>query len=602
MAKEKNGDAPGQMAQGKSMAQVTANDLRIEVEDIRERYRGLKDDDLFVAWFMKCFVTDTEEEGVASLVGGPKDKSLDAVHIAEAARKVYLIQGKYHQKLSAALEKRNDVLAFADLARCFTDEEAYRTFRKDLAPGAAGKADDARNRIKTRDYSLQLYFVTTGKCSPVLAREAVNAVRRTKENADIDFIDGVGVLRLLADYLAGVAPPVPRLEFEIESGKGVVLSGVLQRFDSKTKIESWVVPVNVDQIARMYESAGVRLFARNVRGFLGDTQINRNMQETLEREPEYFWYYNNGVTIVCDSAEQVNRGGTKLIRLINPQVINGQQTTRTLHEAAVKNGTATVLVRVISVPRDTAHDDQRFENLVSRIVGATNWQNAIRPSDLMSNDRRQIEIERNLRKFDYLYLRKRQTKGEAKRQAGVKHRFIITKEELAQVVAACDLDPIVVREGKEQLFEERYYGSVFPTSDSDYYLARYWLGKHVSQQAKGFPERAYAKWVVLHFIWQRLSRLLTRKASKRAFCTESERGLFPELSRAVDIAYKSTSAYYRTNRGLGDKQADPSVFYKRSGHHAALEEFWQSSTLQHRSRFDKAFTAFARTLSSIMEK
>ena len=284
------------------MAQVTEKDLKAEVEDMRQRYHALKDDDLFVAWFMKCFVTDTEGEGVASLVGGSKDKSLDAVHIDEAARKVFIVQGKYRQKANGATEKRSDVLAFADLARSLTDDEAFRAYRKDLAAAAAGKAEEARKRIKSRDYRLQLYFVTMGKCSAPLVKEAESTVRRTSAHADIDVIDGKRVLRLLSDYLDGVAPPVPLLEIEIESGQGVTLSGVLQRFDQRTKIESWVVPVAVDQIARMYESAGIRLFARNVRGFLGGTQINRNMKETLETEPEYFWYYNNGITVICDSA------------------------------------------------------------------------------------------------------------------------------------------------------------------------------------------------------------------------------------------------------------------------------------------------------------
>ena len=35
------------------MAQVTDKDLKIEIDDMRERFRNLKDDELFVAWFMK---------------------------------------------------------------------------------------------------------------------------------------------------------------------------------------------------------------------------------------------------------------------------------------------------------------------------------------------------------------------------------------------------------------------------------------------------------------------------------------------------------------------------------------------------------------------
>lgn len=72
---------------------------------------------------------------------------------------------------------------------------------------------------------------------------------------------------------------------------------------------------------------------------------------------------------------------------------------------------------------------------------------------------------------------------------------MVTKEELAQAVAACDLDPVVVRsEGKEGLFAEQYYTKVFPTSDPLFYLARYRLMHEVRYASAGYPERAYTKW------------------------------------------------------------------------------------------------------------
>src|SRR5262249_34646042 len=160
---------------------------------------------------------------------------------------------------------------------------------------------------------------------------------------------------------------------------------------------------------------------------------------------------------------------------------------------------------------------------------ATNWQNAIRPSDLMANDRLQVELERNLAKLDYDYLRKRQSKEEARRDAGVRYRFLVSKEELAQVSAACDLDPLIVRQGKEKLFEEPLYDKVFPNSDPDYYLTRYWLARYVSRAAKGYPERAYAKWVVLHFLWHALSPAIRSRNMKQQFRMRSERDLMPWL-------------------------------------------------------------------------
>jgi hypothetical protein len=582
------------------VSQVTERDLRAEVEEMKERFPKLKADELFVAWFMKCYITENEQDGVASLVGGPSDKSVDAVYIDNAARKVFVVQGKYRQKINSNVEKRSDILAFSGIAQSFADDEAFKEYCNGLAVDTSGKAQEARKRIKLQNYRLHLYFVTTGKCSPALIKEAKTDVRRNNASADIDIIEGKGVLRLLSDYLDGVAPPVPLLELEIESGNGVTLSGVLQRFDKQTKIESWVVPVAVDQIAQMYDSAGIRIFARNIRGYLGNTNINRNLKETLSTEPDYFWYYNNGITIVCDSAEQISKNGNKLLKLVNPQIINGQQTTRTLHEHSNKSSKATVLVRVISVQHDTEPDARRFESLISKIVGATNWQNEIRASDLMANDRLQIELERNLRKIDYQYVRKRQSKGEAKRNAGVRHRFIISKVELAQVVAGCDLDPLVVREGREKLFEKSYYGHVFPNSDIDYFLPRYWLSKHVSQAAKGYPERGYAKWVVLHFMWQLLSPVLGSKALKREFRAESEAGLIPELFKAINVAFKGASAYYKANRGLGAKKFDPSSFFKHAHHHIEFRKFWERPANKLQAEFTRSWTDFKAKMDELL--
>ena len=77
-----------------------------------------------------------------------------------------------------------------------------------------------------------------------------------------------------------------------------------------------------------------------------------------------------------------------------------------LARSVCKGPRAGVLVRVICVPRSPNQHGNGLETLVSRIVLATNWQNAIRQSDLMSNDRREIEIESQPRKLYYIYLRK----------------------------------------------------------------------------------------------------------------------------------------------------------------------------------------------------
>jgi len=140
-------------------------------------------------------------------VGGPRDKSLDAIFVDEPAKKVFIVQGKYRQRLNGATEHRSDVTAFADLANTFSDNEAFASFVEGLDSAAAGKAEAARKRIRSRAYRLQLYYVTTGRCSPSLTEEAERIVRQAELSGNIDIIDGKRILRLLSDYLDGVAPP-----------------------------------------------------------------------------------------------------------------------------------------------------------------------------------------------------------------------------------------------------------------------------------------------------------------------------------------------------------------------------------------------------------
>lgn len=588
-----------------AIAGVTEQDLRRELGEFRDRYPKLADDELFVLWFLRAFVTESDSDATAALCGGARDKGVDAVLIDDPARIVFLVQGKYRKEIAAKAEHRGDVTGFAQLAADLCgDAKGFASLVKDMAPEVAHRLSDARARIAKRGYALHMFYATMGRCSAALHDEASRIVRSTDAAVSFQLFDGKQIMLLLADYFDGVAPPVPSLDLEIESGGGVRTAGVFNRFDSKTEIESWVFSMTDVAVAGLYERAGTRLFARNVRGFLGSTEINRGMEATLAKEPEYFWYYNNGITIVCDDAKRETGGGRDVLRVINPQVINGQQTTRTLARAVRKGPRASVLVRVIRVPRTGDGNSNHFESLVSQIVSATNWQNAIRPSDLMSNDRRQIDIERQLRKVNYLYLRKRMTKGEARRLGGSRHLRLVKKEEIAQAVAACDLDPSIVREGKERLFEERWYGQVFPTSDPNYFLSRYWLLRQVSYAARGYPERAYAKWLVLHSVWPSLDPLCRARARAEAFrrvCERDDGGVLRPMIKAIDAMFTSVLRFYRLRRGAGKRAADVSTFFQRRKLHNDFARFWRSGQNRARIAFTKAWRRFEHALAAEME-
>lgn len=579
--------------------ELTENDLRRELADFRERFPKLNDNELFVLWFLRAFVTQDEEEAASALTGGSGDKGADAVFFDDGTKVVYVVQGKYRQRVGAKSEPRGEVMAFAHLALDLAgDEAAFRTFAERLAPQTLQRLATARRRVQERDYRLQLYYVTLGRCSAALRQEAKGVVRRAECSASLEIVSGAQVFVLLADYLDGVAPPVPSLDLEMESSSRLRVSGVLQRYDAKMGIESWVFSMRGESVADLYARAGPRLFARNVRGFLGLTEINRAMEATMKKEPEFFWYYNNGITIICDEAQRLSSGGRDVLRVSNPQLINGQQTARTLHAGGRPAEKSSVLVRVIRIPRDQ-HKNDHFDELVSRIVAATNWQNAIRPSDLMSNDRRQIELERRFRRLGYEYLRKRQTKSEARRAPGAQHRFLVTKAEIAQAVAACELDPAIVRAGKEGLFEEDYYPQVFPTGDPYFYLSRYWAMRASTEAARGYPERAYGKWLALHFLWSQVEPTVKSRTTAERFRLESERGgtAFRALVKLSHRLYREILRFYRKRRGKGATAIDVSTFFKRSALNAEFMGFWRSPLNRSRRSFRRGLKQFEEILS-----
>ncbi len=288
------------------------------------------------------------------------------------------------------------------------------------------------------------------------------------------------------------------------------------------------------------------------------------------------------------------------MRVSNPQIINGQQTTRTLHSADGRNTAAAVLVKAIVVPRDPSKGSEQFDSLVSSIVAATNWQNAIRPSDLMANDRRQIEIEREFRKFNCYYLRKRQSRSEARRFTSANQK-LIAKEEIAQAVAACELDPAIVRHGKEGLFEEHLYGKVFPTSDALFYLVRYRLMREVGYVSKGYPERAYAKWLVLNWMWSQLSLLVRSRTTAMMVKEYSEKGtaaVVRPLSFAIDTIFRASLAFFRRKRGQGERAVDVSSFFQKKGLREEFDAFLRSSGRSFVPGFRRRWQSFERGLSA----
>jgi hypothetical protein len=162
------------------------------------------------------------------------------------------------------------------------------------------------------------------------------------------------------------------------------------------------------------------LFDSNVRDFLGENAVNADIASTLAdaRAPN-FWWLNNGVTILATQATVVG----KSIQLQDIQIVNGLQTTETLHrhfatEAIDHLTNRSLLIKVIVSGE---------ENVRDQVIRATNNQTTVESSALHATDKIQRDIEAILEGKDWYYERRKNYF----RNAGKPSERIVTPLEVA---------------------------------------------------------------------------------------------------------------------------------------------------------------------------
>lgn len=147
-------------------------------------------------------------------------------------------------------------------------------------------------------------------------------------------------------------------------------------------------------LADIYEEFGPRLLELNVRSYLQAAgKVNKGMRATLREQPGRFLAYNNGISATAAAVELVDLpgGGVGVGRLHDLQIVNGGQTTASVHRARYRDrvdvSTVGVQAKVTVVPKDVLNE---VVPLISRFA---NSQNRVSEADLSSNDPFHVQIE-----------------------------------------------------------------------------------------------------------------------------------------------------------------------------------------------------------------
>ena len=232
-------------------------------------------------------------------------------------------------------------------------------------------------------------------------------------------------------------------------------------------------------LARAYEKHGQRLLEQNVRAFLPVTgKVNKEIRKTIRENPERFFPYNNGLALTARSVEvqPFSDGRSEIVRIVGLQIVNGGQTTASIHRAWKVDRASAEVGRVfvqakLTVIMTETNDDEQFTQLVRSISKFANSQNAVKQDDLESNQPWHIQFEQQANavwapggKSQWFYERARGSYATAKAREAVtvarKNAFnaryprsqVITKTDLAKAWNAWMQRPEIVSLGGQKNF------------------------------------------------------------------------------------------------------------------------------------------------------
>ena len=333
-----------------------------------------------------------EDEAISSITDGPDDNGIDAIVVnALGNGRIFLFQAKWSDSGTKTIEV-GDTHKFIQGCR---DLLACKWSRFNAKIQARSKEiENVLNQVNTQ-VVLVLVFPSTNPI-PHESQILFNAfMSENNDGGELVSLKTVQLAQLKASALSQIAGEIALCEATFfEWGK------------VHKPYEAVYGQVACSDVSSWYEANGVKLFAQNIRSFVGDTDVNLGIMRTLMDEPEAFWYMNNGITAICDAIRKKPIGGhtndSSVYVFDNLRVVNGAQTVGSIAEvakrAADRVARARVLVRVVSKQESPIS----FED---QLTTKTNTQNRIDARDFIALDPTQIRLKTELlaRGIDYVF-------------------------------------------------------------------------------------------------------------------------------------------------------------------------------------------------------
>ena len=303
------------------------------------------------------------QEASKSIVDGGQDNGIDSIYFDRREKIMYILQSKWKQDSKGSI-KTDEVMKFT---KGFKDlvNARYERFNSKFN----NKTKDIEEALNDAGTRFEIILVYSGQTS--LADEP----KREFDDLLGEMNDPIDIVSMRVLNQSNIYNIIS----QGASGNPINLDVCL--FDwgqTKEPYQSYYGQISAREVADWWTKHYPKLFSSNIRLFVRDSEVNEGIINTVKKEPEKFWYYNNGITALCSSIGKKPLGGsgrdTGIFECKNVKIVNGAQTVGSIARAYQNSPEqvekAKVLIRFISLencPEEFATEITRFNNTQNRI-------------------------------------------------------------------------------------------------------------------------------------------------------------------------------------------------------------------------------------------
>ncbi len=333
------------------------------------------------------------EHGCLYITDGFHDMGIDAIYLDEPQKQLFLVQSKWRESGRGSVSQ-DEMHTFVEGIKRIINFDTEGANSRILS-----KKADIELSLTRIGYQIHALYIHTGnmKMGEYAQRPLNELLNSTNDDVDTLILFDEISYQDIYTYLA-----------QGQDSERIILDNVIM--SNWGKIDSpymaYYGTISAAAIGGWYCEYGNRLFEKNIRFYKGNSEVNDGIKRVLLQEPEKFFYYNNGIKLLCKKihrkAKESTTNVTGLFMLEGVSIVNGAQTAGSIGTAFMENqeqvAKANVMIQIIDL-------SQASGETTTLITKLSNTQNRIENRDFASLDPIQEKIRQELSfsHFEYLY-------------------------------------------------------------------------------------------------------------------------------------------------------------------------------------------------------